>query len=234
VGEGPDGVDANADRAEPGAAGRGWRALEPVVRLVSATIVIGAISGAVVGGLGGRLAMRILFLTSDDTVRGVTSDDGFEIGRFTLSDTIGLVIVTALIGVFAALLYLVARPFVARLGRATVPTMAVFYGVIGGAMMVHRDGIDFHALEPAALAIVLFVAICGGFGAVVAYLVGSAAADGAWPQTRPWWLLGPPLLVLLFPPFLGVAIAGVAVNWADAAAGPSHRWWRVSVSAPTS
>jgi hypothetical protein len=136
------------------------------------------------------------------------------------------VIVTALIGVFAALLYLVARPFVARLGRATVPTMAVFYGLIGGAMMVHRDGIDFHVLEPAALAIVLFVAIWAGFGAVVVYLVGGAAADGAWPQTRPWWLLGPPLLVLLFPPFLGVAIAGVAVNRTDAAAGPT-RWWRV-------
>jgi hypothetical protein len=74
VGEGHDGVDANADRAEPGAAGRGgWRTLEPVVRLVSATNVIGAISGAVVGGLGGRLVMRILFVTSDDTVRGVTA-----------------------------------------------------------------------------------------------------------------------------------------------------------------
>ena len=81
MGEGHDGVDAKADRAEPGAAGRGgWRTLEPVVRLVSATIFIGAISGAVIGGLGGRLVMRILLLTSDDTVRGVTSDDGFEIG----------------------------------------------------------------------------------------------------------------------------------------------------------
>jgi hypothetical protein len=105
--------------------------------------------------------------------------------------------------------------------------MAVFDGVIGGALMVHRDGIDFHVLEPAALAIVLFVAICAGFGAVVTHLVGAAAADGAWPQTRPWWLLGPPLLVLVFPPFVGVAVAGVAINWADAAAGPSHWWWRV-------
>ena len=67
-------------------------------------------------------------MTSEGTVRGVTSDDGFEIGRFTRSDTIGLVVVTALIGVFAALLYFVARPFIARLGRAPVPAMALFYG----------------------------------------------------------------------------------------------------------
>ena len=205
----------------------GWRSLEPVVRLLSATIIIGAISGAVIGGLGGRLAMRILLLTSDDSVKGLTSDDGFEIGRFTLFDTLGLVIVTAFIGVIAALLYLVVRPFVARLGSAAVPAMAVFYGVVGGAMMVHRDGIDFQVLEPAVLAIILFVAICGGFGAAVAYLVGAAAADRAWPQKSPRWLLGPPLLVLLFPPFLIVAIAAVAVNWAGATAGPNDRGWHV-------
>ena len=58
------------------------REVESLVRVVSATIVIGAGSGAVIGGLGGRLAMRILFLTSGDGVKGLTSDDGFEIGRF--------------------------------------------------------------------------------------------------------------------------------------------------------
>jgi len=34
--------------------------LVAVMRLLSATIIIGAISGAVIGGLGGRPAMRIL------------------------------------------------------------------------------------------------------------------------------------------------------------------------------
>jgi hypothetical protein len=189
--------------------------------------MIGAICGAVIGGLGGRLAMRILVLTSDDSVKGLTSDDGFEIGRFTLSDTLGLVIVTAFIGVVAALLYLVVRPFVARLGGAAVPAMALLYGVVGGAMMVHRDGMDFQVLAPAVLAIILFVAICAGFGAAVAYFVGASAADEAWPQKPPRWLLAPPLLVLLFPPFLVLAIAAVDVNWAGAAADPNDRRWHV-------
>ena len=123
--------------------------------------------------------MRILFLTSEDAVKGVTSDDGFEIGRFTLGDTVGLVIITLFIGVVAALLYLVAHPFVARWGRARVPAMAVFYGVVGGAMLVHTDGVDFKVLEPAVLAIALFVAISAGFGAVV------ATSWGARPLTVP-------------------------------------------------
>lgn len=205
-----------------------WRALVPSIRLVSATIIIGAVDGAIVGGLGGRIAMRLLFLTSDDAVKGVESDDGFEIGRFNLSDTLGLVIITMFIGVLAALLYLVAHPFVARLGRARVPATAVFYGVVGGAMLVHTDGVDFTVLEPAVLAIALFVAISAGFGAVVAHLVGLAAADGAWPQTWPWWALGPPLLFLLLPPFLLVALVAVAVHYAATTTGSTTRWWRVA------
>jgi hypothetical protein len=168
--------------------------------------------------------MRVLFLTSDESVRGVTSDDGFEIGRFTLSNTIGLLIVTAFIGVIAALFLLLAHPFVAQLGRTAVPVMAVFYGVVGGAMMVHRDGIDFHALDPPWLAIALFVAICAGFGAAAAALIGAAAQAQAWPQR---WALGVPLLALLFPPFLLVAAGAVLVNLGDAMLGPHHRWWRV-------
>ena len=205
-----------------------WRVLAPSIRLLSGTIIIGAVGGAIVGGLGGRIAMRILFLTSDDAVKGVTSDDGFEIGRFTLSNTVGLVIVTTFIGVLAALLYLVAHPFLAGWGRARVPAMAIFYGVVGGAMLVHTDGVDFKLLEPAVLAIALFVAISAGFGAVVAHLVGLAAADGAWPQTWPWWALGPPMLVLLLPPFLVVALVGVAVHHAGTTTEPTTRWWRVA------
>ncbi len=213
-------VDATSARSQR------WRELEPFVRLLSATVIIGAASGAIIGGLGGRLAMRILFLTSDDAVRGLTSDDGFEIGRFDLGDTAGLVVATVFIGVIAALLFLLARPFVVRFGAAATPTMAVFYGVIGGAMLVHTDGIDFRVLEPAALAIALFVAISAGFGAVVTHLVGAAAAPDARPQNRSWWLLGPPLLFVLIPPFLAVALAALLVDRVDAAADPDDPRWR--------
>ncbi len=204
-----------------------WRELLPAIRLVSATILIGATAGALIGGVGGRIAMRVLMLTSDDTVKGLKSDDGFEIGRFTLANTIGLLVVTALIGVLAALVFLAARPFVARFGRAVVPMMAALYGILGGAMMVHRDGIDFQVLEPALLAITLFVAICAGFGAVAAWLVSAAAADDGWARTSTWWLLGPPLVLLVFPPFALAAFAAGAFNWLADVTNPETGRWRV-------
>src|SRR5258708_6692212 len=42
----------------------------------------GLVAGAIIGGLGGRLAMLVLRLTSNGSVRGVKTSDGFVIGRF--------------------------------------------------------------------------------------------------------------------------------------------------------
>lgn len=189
---------------------------------MSATIIIGALVGAVVGGLGGRLAMRILFLTTGDSVKGVTSDDGFSIGQFTLADTAGLVIVTTVLGMVAALLYLAARPFVVQFGRLTTPMMAVFYGVVGGALLVNPDGVDFTVLEPAVLAIEMFVVIFAAFGALVSWGVNAAAQEDSWAQRRSWWLLGPPLVVLALPPLLIVAVVAVVLQSGDTAS----RGWR--------
>ncbi len=221
-----DAADASEVDGERGRVGLRHE-LEPIVRMVSATVIIGAGLGALIGGIGGRIAMRILFATSDDRVKGVTSDDGFEIGRFTLASTIGLVVLTALIGVLAALLYLVARPFVLPLGAAVVPAMAALYGVLGGAMMVHRDGVDFNTLEPAALAIGLFVAICAGFGAAVSSLTNAAVADGGWAARRSWWLLGPPVLLALLPPFVVVVCFAGTCNWLASVRNRPVWLWRV-------
>jgi hypothetical protein len=196
-----------------------WSALEPFARRLSATILIGALTGAVVGGLGGRLAMRILFLTTGDTVKGIESDDGFTIGRFTLANTLSLVVVTTLGGIFAALLYLAARPFVAGFGERAIPMAAVFYGVVGGALIVKPEGVDFVLLEPAALAIALFVIIPAAFGAVVSWQVNRATQDDAWPDRSSWWLLGPPLLLVALPPMLFLTVVIVLTQ----AAGSSSR-----------
>ena len=176
-----------------------------MARLLSSTIVIGALTGAVIGGLGGRLAMRILFLTTGDSVKGIKSDDGFTIGRFTLGNTIGLVITCALLGVFAAVLYLLAQPFVSRLGALAPAAMALFYGVIATGVLVNPDNVDFSVLEPAILGLALFGVLFAAFGGVVCVLVNHAALK-APTSRRSWWLVAPPLVVLLFPPLLVLTI----------------------------
>ena len=61
----------------------------------------GFITGLLIGGVGGRLAMFLLRLTSDPALRGRQTDDGFTIGVFS-TETLFLLGVTAGLGVSAA------------------------------------------------------------------------------------------------------------------------------------
>lgn len=131
-------------------------------------VAAGAIAGLLVGGVGGRLAMLVLRLTSPDSVVGVTSDDGFEIGSVT-TDTFQLLAATAFLGGLNGVLYVTARGGIPRGLR--LPLWSLAAAVLGGAGVIHDDGVDFTLIEPAALAIVLFVLLPGAAAALTVLLV---------------------------------------------------------------
>ena len=137
----------------------------------------GAIAGALVGGIGGRLAMLLLRLTSPDAVTGMISDDGFEIGVVSF-DTAQLVLAMAMLGAINGVLYAALRTAIPR--KLRLPLWSVFAAALGGANIVHADGVDFAFLEPAALAIALFVLLPGAAAAVVVLFVER------WMRVEPW------------------------------------------------
>jgi hypothetical protein len=136
----------------------------------------GALAGLLVGGVVGRLAMLLVRLTSPDAVIGRTSDDGFEIGRFS-SDTLFLLAVTAVLGGIIGVAYVVAACTVPVRWRILVWT--IVGATVGGSIILHADGIDFSLLEPRALSVALFIAIPAGGAALTAVLV---------ERRRGWWM----------------------------------------------
>lgn len=135
---------------------------------VLAGAAAGAIAGFLVGGVGGRLAMLLLRLTSTDTVIGVTSDDGFEIGVVT-TDTLNLIMGMTMFGAINGVAYAAVRGWLPR--RLRLPLWVAVSAAVVGAAVVHEDGVDFTLLEPVALAIALFVAVPGAAAALVVVLV---------------------------------------------------------------
>lgn len=117
----------------------------------------GGLGGGLIGGVGGRLAMLFLRLTSRSSVRGLTSDDGFIIGRFDPLDSLKLMGLTAVLGSIVGLIMVAGRPFLPRRGQSLAWALAG--GLTGGALLIHRDGVDFTLLEPHWFAVALFVAI---------------------------------------------------------------------------
>ena len=130
----------------------------------------GGLAGLAWGGVGGRIAMRVLLLTSPDYVRGLVSDDGFEMGRFS-PDTIALLILTAILGGLAGFLYGLIRMVL----RGPQWVIAIGLGIalaagVGGGVIVNAEGNDFRLLKPLWLAVSMFMVIPGAWGVTVVLL----------------------------------------------------------------
>ena len=126
----------------------------------------GSIAGFMWGGVGGRIAMRILTLTSDDRLRGAISDDGFEIGRIS-AGTVFLLVLSTILGGIAGAIYGAVRAVVSAPNRVLAPAVGIAAAAIGGSFIVHADGIDFRVLEPLWLTVGLFVLIPGLWGLTI-------------------------------------------------------------------
>jgi len=178
--------------------------LTAAARPVGAAAVAGSLTGAVIGGIGGRLAMFVLRLTSDPTLRGLETDDDFTIGIFT-GATLFLVIVTTFLGIIGGLVYLVVRGWLPERGRPWL--FGALTGIVGGATVIRPGGIDFTLLEPLGLAVAMFVVLPAAYGVATSLLAERFLADdSAFGRSRAW-IAG---LVLLLP--LGLfGVAGLAV-----------------------
>ena len=184
-----------------------WREdLPAAARPFSIGVTWGLVTGLLVGGVGGRVAMFVLRLTSSGALHGVETDDGAIIGEISFA-TIFLLLVASAVGVLGGVLYVVIRDWLPRRGRAAVA--AGFGAIVGGAELLKPAGLDFTALAPLWLAVALFVAIPAGYGAVTSVLVERRLAGDA-PSSVGWATIVPLVVLFLLGP-VGFAIVGVAV-----------------------
>jgi hypothetical protein len=205
-----------------------WRRdLVGTVRWLSAGALGGLIAGLVVGGVGGRLAMLVLRLTSDPALRGLETDDGFVIGQFS-GDTLFLLIFTAFLGLLGGLFYLVVRSLVPM--RLRPGLTAIFGGIAGGAILINPGGIDFTRLEPLNLAIALFVALPALYGVAMSRLVERLLGNDSVLNRAGVWCWAVVVLALvpiaLAGPFGMIAVLIAVVTWLVGRAFPNltHVW----------
>jgi hypothetical protein len=198
------------------------------VRQARATVVAGVWLGALVGGVGGRLAMLVLRLLSPDSVRGVTSDDGFRIGEVTLSGTYGLIALGAGIGVIGAAAYRWVEHWLIGPGWFRQLTVALGAGAVVGSMLVHTDGVDFRLLRPLWLAIGFFFLIPALFGFFIGPLEHRLAKPNAWiDRGRRAWAVPLVSLVVFLPiTIVVVVVLAVTLVWSPVKQAPTFEMIR--------
>ena len=178
--------------------------------------VAGFVVGTILLGTLLRLAMFVLRLTSESSLRGVETDFGATIGRFSVVDTGLFMLGCGGAGAIAGIIYLAIRPIVARRRRAPVAALAA--GTFGPAVIIDPDGVDFAILEPALLAVAMFVASLAAFGYAVSVAVEWLLRVSWWRMSPAAWIvMGPLLLVTLGAAFPfgipAIAVAAVVSAW---------------------
>ena len=187
--------------------------------------LLGVLTGVLVGGVLGRLAMMLL-ARLNAAATGRTSDDGFEMGRFTLSGSLHLVLVAAGLGLVGAAFYFTLRGLMIGPRWFRLLSISVGAAVVTATQIVHTDGVDFTLLQPAGLAIALFVALPVVYVAVLSVWAESVIA-GERLTSRTWTAVG--LAVWLpFAPLLG----GLVVGRLGLAGARRTRVLRAAVTSP--
>jgi hypothetical protein len=154
----------------------------------------GFLTGVLIGGVGGRLAMLVLRLTSDPSLHGVLTDDGFTIGRVS-SETLFLLGVTSGLGMAGGVFYLVVRRWIPSKWR--VALISLFFALVGGAGIIGPSDVDFSLLSPLSLAVALFVAIPAAYGATMPWLVERLLREDSIIRRGRWtWIVSLSPLVL--------------------------------------
>lgn len=180
-------------------------AITSAARTLAAITAAGALLGLLVGGVGGRVAMLAL-ARMNPRATGVTSDDGFPIGQFTLAGSLNLLLAGVMLGVLGAALYAALRSLMVGPRWFQVLSIAAGPAVVVGDQLVHVNGVDFTLLEPAWFAIAVFVLIPGLYSAMLTILAERWSgpdrffARGPLPLALvPLLAFGPlaPLLVIL-------------------------------------
>ncbi|MDP9300935.1 MAG: hypothetical protein M3P43_08605 [Actinomycetota bacterium] len=195
---------------------------------LGAGVSAGFLAGVLIGGVGGRLAMLSLRLTSDPSLHGVSTDDGFTIGRVS-AETLFLLGVTAGLGIAGGLFYLVVRRWIPAPWR--IPVMTLFFALVGGAGVIGPSDVDFTQLSPLSLAVAFFVVIPAAYGAMMPWIAERLLREDSILRRGRWaWIVG--LVPLVFANIVGALILLVALGmWALGRSAPGLvEAWRSQVT----
>lgn len=192
-------------------------------RRLGAAIWAGALPGLLIGGIGGRLAMLVLRLTSDPRLHGVETDDGFVIGEIT-GDTLFLILVGTALGAIGGLFYFITRSWLPEKTRPFA--MAALAGLVGGAVVIRPEGIDFRLLDPLMLAIAMFVVLPAVYGFAVSMLAERLFASAEAPRFAGWVPALLPLAgVLVVGPIGFVVLVVATLGWSLNRISNVADWW---------
>lgn len=156
--------------------------MEAGFRALGRSAAAGVLAGLLVGGLGGRVVMRISAIAAD--IDGALTEGGNRVGDVTVEGSIALIIFGGgLTGAVGGLILFTIGPWLPRRTSWRAASFALALPVMTGATIVAAENRDFLILDPPELNIAMFLVLFAAFGAVAVLI--DEALDGVMPRPAP-------------------------------------------------
>jgi hypothetical protein len=181
-----------------------------ILRDIARGGIAGAIVGIVVGGLGGRVLMRLAAILQADAA-GALTQNGNRIGDITLVGTLGLLAFGLVVGLLAGTVWVIVSPWIPGRPRTRALLTAGIAMSIGTPELIDSRNPDFLILDHDRFVVASLVALVGLIGLSIALLDGwldrrlpHALSGGRMPTTLYailallWALLIFPFVLLVF------------------------------------
>ena len=140
-----------------------------VLRDIARGGISGAIVGIVVGGLGGRVVMRIVAILHPDAV-GALTENGNRIGDVTVGGTLFLVLFGLILCALAGALWVIVGPWIpGNTGARALLTAGIAIAIGTPELIIGRNP-DFVILDHDPRVVALLVALVGLIGLSIALL----------------------------------------------------------------
>lgn len=152
-------------------------------RHVGIASLAGAIAGVAVGGLLGRVAMRVSGFMAGPEMVGVPTSAGERVGNITFEGTLALIFFTGIpTGLLGGVLYAGVEPWLRRLRPWHGLVFGIGLLVAASLSVLEPTNFDFVRFGSAPLNVVMFAALFVLFGVASAWLFeglrGVAAGNG--------------------------------------------------------
>jgi hypothetical protein len=181
-------------------------------RQVAVAVAAGLVAGVLAAGVGGRLVMRLLAVTSPEG-KGSLTEAGEIVGEITLGGTLGFIFFTGLFaGLISGALYALVRP-VLPAGHVGGAVLGALLLILVGTTLepLRSDNFDFNLVGPDWLAVLGFSVIALVQGMLVVALAsrwGSAPGGATSRATTVGRICVAVVALVALPGFL-VAVADI-------------------------
>lgn len=173
-------------------------------------VISGGVAGLLAGGIGSRVAMRVVAAVGGDGIQGLETENGNIVGDITADGTMNLIIFGgALLGGIGGLIYAAARNWLPEQVWLRTALFGVFMALIAARLLLDKGNSDFLKVGHPVLSVTLFAVIPFLYGVIQVPVAGwlGRKLPPAGPSGTPAMLYSLASPIALLPMLLLFAVA---------------------------